>query len=77
MIQKMTSWWVKNLYTDRRLKVYFLRYVKIDMKMVVQINLGPNVGDINICVSRLGGAGLRKEDSLERNPRPSMKMAVP
>ena len=44
----MMSWRVKNLYTGRRLKVYFLRYVKIDMKMAVQINLGPNVGDITI-----------------------------
>ena len=34
------------------------------------------VGDITICVSRPGGAGLRKEDSPERSPRSSMKMAV-
>ena len=28
------------------------------------------VGDITICVSLPGGAGLRKEDSPERSPRP-------
>ena len=27
-----------------------------------------DVGDITICVSRPGGAGLRKEDSSERSP---------
>ena len=34
------------------------------------------VGDITICVSLPGGAGLRKEDSPERSPRQGMKMTV-
>ena len=29
-----------------------------------------HVGDVTICVSRPGGAELRKEDSPERSPRP-------
>ena len=65
----MTSWQVKSLYISRRLKVYFLRYDKIDMKMAVQINLGPNVGDITICVNRPGGAGLRKGGLTRKKPR--------
>ena len=70
----MTSRRVKIFAQDKRLKDSSIRYFKIDMNRFK--SMGPNVEDITICVSCPGGAGLCKEDSPERSPRPSMKMAV-
>ena len=64
----------KNFYKDK--KMDFCLSIEDWQRTKFKVNLGPNVGNITICVSRPGGAGLRKEGSPERSPRQGMKMTV-